>query len=181
VRIGAGSLRGRRFAVPPGARPTESRVREALFSIWQERLPNALWLDLFAGSGAMGIEALSRGALSATFVESDRGAVRVLERNLALLAPGSARLVAAPAERALTELAGEPETQRFDLVFADPPYAWTVPGEMFAAIARVAAADAELAIEHAARASLPDREGPWVRRLERRYGDSALSVYGRLE
>ena len=156
-------------------------MREALFSIWQERLPNALWLDLFAGSGAMGIEALSRGALSATFVESDRGAVRVLERNLALLAPGSARLVATPAERALAELAGEPETQRFDLVFADPPYAWTVPAEMFAAIARVAGADAELAIEHAARAALPDREGPWVRRLERRYGDSALSVYGRLE
>lgn len=53
-------------------------MREALFSIWQDRLPNSLWLDLFAGSGAMGIEAVSRGALSATFVESDRGAVRVL-------------------------------------------------------------------------------------------------------
>ena len=71
LRIAGGAHRGRRLAVPQGARPTQDRVREALFSIWGERVRGARFLDLFAGSGAVGIEALSRGAATATFVESD--------------------------------------------------------------------------------------------------------------
>ena len=79
VRISGGELRGRVLEVAPGVRPTEGRVREALFSIWQDRLPDAKFLDLFAGSGAVGLEALSRGASSASRTES-QSVPHIIER-----------------------------------------------------------------------------------------------------
>src|SRR4051794_29727622 len=82
MRIIAGDWKGRRIAAPPGARPTADRVREALFSILGARVPDAAVLDLFAGSGALGIEALSRGAASVTFVDADRRAVDTVQSNL---------------------------------------------------------------------------------------------------
>ena len=118
LRIVAGAYGGRHIAAPPGrgTRPTADRVREALFSILGERVAGASVLDLFAGSGALGIEALSRGAAAATFVESDPRAVAVVRRNLATLG------LHARVERvdALTFLDWTDET--YDLVFLDPPY-----------------------------------------------------------
>ena len=101
IRVASGAMKGRKLEVPPGIRPTEQKVREALFSIWGERLAEATLLDLFAGSGAVAIEAISRGALSTTLVESNRSVVAALERKVAPLPRGSYRLLALPAERGL--------------------------------------------------------------------------------
>ncbi len=122
TRIVGGAAKGRRITVPAsGTRPTSERARAALFNTLAGvlDLDGARVLDLFAGSGAIGLEALSRGATHATFVESDRRAAHVLAANLAALALPGAQLLRAPVEAVLAGSAGEP----FDLVFADPPYA----------------------------------------------------------
>lgn len=182
TRVVAGRVGGRRIAVPPrGTRPTSERVREAIFSALAARmdLDGARVLDLYAGSGALGIEALSRGAAHALFVESDRRASEVLRRNLDELglAGGEVRPTAvAPA------IAGSPPAEPYDLVLADPPYAmaaeqlrevlgslvgngWLAPGAL-------------LVVERAARSGelgWPDGVEPVT---TRRYGDT-LVCYGR--
>jgi 16S rRNA (guanine966-N2)-methyltransferase len=158
-------------------RPTEARVRGALLAIWSDRIPGARFLDLFAGSGAVGLEALSRGASDAVFVESGRDALRVLERNLRLAPGGAARLVRGtlPDALAASNSAGE----RFDLVFADPPYAWTVTEEFLAGVAGVLAPGGELALEHSRRSHPPEHGGGLIRFALRRYGESALAFYAR--
>ncbi len=182
LRISGGTLRGRVVAVPPGARPTEGRVREALFSIWGERVLDAGFLDLFAGSGAVGIEAASRGAWRVVCVEEDARAVRTLRENVAALGlaveQGRIAVRRLPLPRGLSQLveAGEPA---FDLVFADPPYAFTAYERLLEALAPLLAADGEVAIEHSARASLPELVGALTRTAERRYGETALSFYER--
>lgn len=119
VRIIGGRWRGRRLPVPAttGLRPTPDRVRETLFNWLMPVLPGAACLDLFAGTGVLGIEALSRGAASACFVERDPGAAAVLRASLQQLQAEAAEVVAADA---LAWLAGVP--RGFDVVFLDPPY-----------------------------------------------------------
>ncbi|MGQ0832558.1 MAG: 16S rRNA (guanine(966)-N(2))-methyltransferase RsmD [Microthrixaceae bacterium] len=125
MRVIAGTARGRKLVAPVGAttRPTPDRVREATFNALGSlgAIDGAQVLDLFAGSGAMGIEALSRGAAHVTFVDQDRGAVRSIEANLAAcgLAAG-ATVVATSVERYL----GGTRGRRWDLALIDPPYAW---------------------------------------------------------
>ncbi|MDQ3886558.1 MAG: 16S rRNA (guanine(966)-N(2))-methyltransferase RsmD [Actinomycetota bacterium] len=122
TRILAGQAGGRRIAVPPrGTRPTSERVREAVFSALEARmdLDGARVLDLYAGSGAMGLEALSRGAGHARFVESDRRAVEVLRRNVAELGLSGVEVTVGAVEAVLRTSSREP----YDLVLADPPYA----------------------------------------------------------
>src|SRR5690606_23190215 len=116
------------------------------------------------------------GALSAVLVESNRGAIPVLKRNLRLAPPGAARLLAAPVELAVERLSAQGE--RFDLIFADPPYATGLDPSTLVALADLAAPGAELAVEHDRRTTLPMESGRWVRREERRYGETALSFYG---
>lgn len=125
MRIAGGEFRGRTLSVPKSGdiRPTQDRVREALFSIVQCELAGAAFLDLFAGSGAVGLEALSRGASAATFVEASRRHLDVLRRNVADLLGDSARtrasVVAADAYRWIEGYSGP----GFTIGFADPPYA----------------------------------------------------------
>lgn len=177
MRISSGALKGRTLEVPTGVRPTEQKVREALFSIWGERLPEASLLDLFAGSGAVAIEAISRGALQATLVESSRTVVAALRRNAACLPAGSHRLLNVPVERALRELGMQAE--RFDLIFADPPYAWVPDAVFLAGCSALLLAGGLLTIEHSSRAALPAEAGELVRTDVRRYGESALTFYGK--
>jgi 16S rRNA (guanine966-N2)-methyltransferase len=126
MRVVGGTARGRPLVAPPGdrTRPTSDRVREATFNaLWSRgALAGARAADLFAGSGALGIEALSRGADHVTFVDSDRAARRAIARNLEVCGVGArAEVVAVPVER---WLAGLPAGTRFDLAFCDPPYAY---------------------------------------------------------
>lgn len=128
VRILAGAWKGRRLDVPEGARPTSSRARAALFDLLgPHRVEGARFLDLFAGTGAVGLEAVSRGAGAAVLVEADAGAIgRTLER---LGEPGErVRLAAGTAASALAAL--ERSGERFDVIFADPPYARGADGEL---------------------------------------------------
>ncbi|MQS07155.1 16S rRNA (guanine(966)-N(2))-methyltransferase RsmD [Streptomyces alkaliphilus] len=125
TRVIAGAAGGRRLAVPPGGgtRPTSDRAREGLFSTWEALygpLDGAAVLDLFAGSGAVGLEALSRGARRVLLVESDRRAARVVRENIGALGLPGAEVRADRVERVV---AGPPPAGPFDLVFLDPPYA----------------------------------------------------------
>jgi 16S rRNA (guanine966-N2)-methyltransferase len=137
MRIIAGQWRGRPIEAPPGSatRPTADRVRETLFSMLASRIGSFEDLrvaDLFAGSGALGFEALSRGAATATFVETDHSASAAIKRNAAKLGAADEVRVLASSALAL------PRSEPFDLIFADAPYA---PGSGTAAIRAVIAAD----------------------------------------
>lgn len=175
VRIVAGELARRLLRAPAGIRPSEARVRAALFSIWADRLAGARFLDLFAGSGAVGLEAVSRGALAATFVEADRRVATLLARNLAIAPVGSVLLRRGRLPDELASIAAGED--RFDLVFADPPYAFLDFGDLLAGCASVLAEDGEIALEHSARTPTPEEVDPLVRVDHRRYGESALSLY----
>jgi 16S rRNA (guanine(966)-N(2))-methyltransferase RsmD len=174
LRIIAGSLGGRRLVAPRGlaTRPTSDRVREALFSALGE-ISGARVLDLFAGTGALGLEALSRGAARATFVDNARPALQALRENIAALDVGDrATVVAEPALRAVGSLAGP-----FDLVFIDPPYAAldAVP-PLVATLDRALLPGATVVLEHASRDPQP-RLGELEGKPARVYGDTALSIY----
>lgn len=120
VRILAGRWKGRRLDVPEGARPTSGRAREALFDILQATIPGSRVLDLFAGSGAIGIEALSRGAARAVFVEKDAADVNA---NLGRLGAGAGEALVLAEDAGLAAASLAWRREEFDLVFADPPYA----------------------------------------------------------
>lgn len=175
MRVIAGTAKGRRLrsTSSEGTRPTTDRVKEALFSSLGSKPVGARVLDLYAGSGALGIEALSRGAESATFVESSREAAAALHRNLAVtgLEP-QARVLVRPVE---SVLAGLP-TAVFDLVLADPPYAEGIPHEALRMLLERGwlAEDAAVVVEVAGR--LEQIEPPAGYRIGsvRRYGDSKL-------
>ncbi|PWU49182.1 16S rRNA (guanine(966)-N(2))-methyltransferase RsmD [Micromonospora globispora] len=184
TRIVAGTLGGRRIAAPPGAgtRPTSDRVREALFSAVQAELDlvGARFADLYAGSGAVGLEALSRGAEHVLLVESDPRAARVIRENIAALrAAPAARLVTG---KVATVLAAGPDGDPYDVVFADPPYAVTdeeVSGVLTGLVGGGwLASDALVIVERSS------RTGPvaWVQGVtgerSRRYGETTL-WYGR--
>jgi 16S rRNA (guanine966-N2)-methyltransferase len=179
MRIIAGRAGGRRLAVPPrGTRPTSDRVREALFSSLEADpgLAGAAVLDLCAGSGALGLEALSRGAAHALFVESDRRAAAVLRRNVEALGLPGARVRTAPAAAVL---AG-PADRAHDLVLVDPPY--EVPDAEVAAWLDAAGAngwlagDAVVVVERPARGGTFAWPGGLRARRERRYGDTVVHV-----
>jgi 16S rRNA (guanine966-N2)-methyltransferase len=176
VRIMGGELRGRGLAVPPDARPTEGRVREALFSIWRERLAGARVLDLFAGSGAVGLEALGRGALSALAVDSDSRAVRLIEGNASRLGLKALEIRRLTLPTGLARLAAT-SAGLFDLVFADPPYGFEGYEPLLQATAPLLAQEGEIAVEHSARRELPVEVGTLTRVDVRRYGESAISFY----
>jgi len=187
MRIIAGELRGRRIAAPEGrtTRPTPDRVREALFSALESRLggPGSLEglrvLDLFAGSGALGIEALSRGAARVTFVERDRHALSALQQNLKSLGvEAQTRVLAEDAERALDRLAGGGE--RFDVAFLDPPYGTPETVASLATLGRTGllAEHGVVVLEHATEDAPPAEPGLALLRT-RAYGTVSLTYYAK--
>jgi 16S rRNA (guanine966-N2)-methyltransferase len=180
VRIVAGVAGGRRLVVPPRCtRPTSDRVREAVFSALQARrnLDGTRVLDLYAGSGALGLEALSRGAAHVRFVESDRRVAAVLRNNVAALGLGGAEVTVGDVP---TVLRGDPGAG-YDLVFADPPYALDEPAVDGVLRALVCGGWLESAalivVERAARAALPAWPEGVLELMNRRYGDTAV-YYG---
>lgn len=179
LRILGGAARGRRLKGEslPGVRPTSSRVREALFDVLGGRVPGCAFLDLFAGSGAVGLEALSRGAARAVFVESSRRAAQVIAANVsALEADPVAEILAMEASRALRHL--EERVERFDIVFLDPPWDVEDPGAVLPQAARVAAPGGTVVVEHRSRRppDVPAGAGLTPGRVYR-YGDASLSLF----
>jgi len=186
VRVTGGTFRGRALTVPAGARPTEGRVREALFSIWRESLPGCRFLDLFAGSGVVGLEAAGRGALHVVCVDQDVRAVRAIAANAGQVGEAQVetrRLTLPAGLAALADPAAAGSARAgaaaafFDLVFADPPYGFDAFEPLLLALPPLLARDAEIAVEHSARRQLPLTAGPLVRTDLRRYGESALAFY----
>ena len=140
MRIIAGTARGRKIEAPEGknTRPTLDRVRENLFNILQMKIRGSRVLDLFAGSGALSIEALSRGAESATLVDSDRNANRIQKKNLESLGfAGQAEVMLRDWKQAAAELIRD--GRQYDLVFLDPPYRMTDLRDVFTTLEKLLA------------------------------------------
>ena len=181
MRIIAGSARGRRIAAPKGSaiRPTTDRVREALFNILPRDLAGMHVLDLFAGSGGLSLEALSRGAESALLVDESTAAAKLIRRNVdALGFSDRARIWTHPVGKALSRLADEGAA--YDAIFLDPPYDGGWVGKTLAAIERAGTLHAEgIAVaEHSMRERVEEQYGSLARRDRRQYGDTVLSFFG---
>ena len=177
MRIIAGSHKGSRIFAPKGrdTRPTADRVREAAFNLLGPgAAEDATVLDLFAGSGAMGLEALSRGAAHATFVESDREACRTINRNLDKLGLDNATVLC---QDALTALRADARAgTRYDLVLLDPPYRRfsSLQNAMISHLPEILAPDGTLLVETAAD---EEPELPLPKRTTRRYGAARLTLF----
>ncbi len=183
MRISAGEHRGRRLLSPKGikTRPTSDLLRQALFNVLGPRIEGASLLDLFAGTGAVGLEALSRGAAKATFVENDRRAVESLRANLAALKlTARARVLVGDV---FSRLAGlEERGERFDCVFLDPPYGvGDLAGRCIEMLAHgaVLGENGALFVQAFHKTVLPEQVGTLRRTWQRRYGESSLSLYAK--
>lgn len=178
LRLTGGEARGRRLKVPRGRliRPTADRVREALFDILGARVEGARFLDVYAGTGAVGCEALSRGAGRVVFLERDRRALDLIEENLKL-GPwsGAGAIVADDARRSLRELGRR--RNRFDIIFLDPPYDDTALPEVIGLAARLLTPGGVLVVEHRSSRAIdaPVDAGALALRSYR-YGDTTLTV-----
>lgn len=191
MRVIAGTFRGRRLAAPKGkhlVRPTADRVKESVFSILQEQIVDANFLDLCAGTGSMGIEALSRGAKHVTFLERDRRCLEIIERNLhtcGLLAESQGRyhLLRRDVMKGIAYLCKR--SAIFEIIYFDPPYGVDLVGgsQLYTTcLPRVAEGSllcvgGILLVEHARQVVLPDAIGSLRRSRQARYGDTVVSFY----
>jgi 16S rRNA (guanine(966)-N(2))-methyltransferase RsmD len=181
MRIIAGAFRGRRLHAPRDnrIRPTIDRVRESIFNIIAGKVSGAKVLDLFAGTGAMGLEALSRGARFCFFVDKEPEAVRLIRENVKLCAAQDlSRIIQAPVDAAIGRLNSENEL--FDLIFMDPPYGEGYLEETLAMVGAVAMTDAVVVAERYVKDEPPLVPEIWQNERERRYGDTLISVYSML-
>jgi len=177
MRIIAGSLKGRRLDAPtwPGLRPTSDKLRETLFNVLQGRLAGARVLDGYAGTGAVGIEALSRGAAHVTFVERDPRAVALIEANLRHCGVTERYAII----RAGFDGTSTAQSSAFDVVFLDPPYGASELATALAASEPLVGDATLLVVEHARRDPAPEQAGMLLLRRELTSGDSALAFYAR--
>lgn len=183
VRVIAGEFRSRKLGTLDGqaTRPTSDRLKETLFNLVQSRIAGAAFLDCFAGSGSIGIEALSRGAGFVLFVEESPRAVKVIRQNLALLGEDNTarcQILGQKAQAALKSLARS--GRKFDIVFLDPPYA---DSDQYPRVfeqlqnCELLSDEALLVAEHSKFVVLPEQVMHLERRREVRQGDSVLSLY----
>jgi 16S rRNA (guanine(966)-N(2))-methyltransferase RsmD len=182
MRVIAGRLKGRRLKAPTweGLRPTSDKLRETLFNILAPRIAGARVIDAFAGTGALGIEALSRGAAEVTFIERDRRAQALIADNLAHCGVESGcAIIRASVARSFEQLCQAPRFVPFDIVLLDPPYD-TAPHDVVDVVAsagRLLASDGVVVLEHAYRRPSPERAGSLVRVRQVRSSDSELTFY----
>jgi 16S rRNA (guanine966-N2)-methyltransferase len=179
VRIVAGTARGRPLFAPRSAakiRPTADRVRETVFNVLGPWLEGQSVLDLFAGTGALAMESLSRGAVRAVMVDRDREAVDLCRRNAERLGfLERAEVMVMPVARAVQTLTAG--SARFDIVFADPPYAAQALVATGEAAAPLLVAGGVFCVEHDRREAAPERVGPLARVDQRRFGDTLVTLY----
>ncbi len=181
MRVTGGSARGRRLKSPgAGARPTSDRVREALFDVLEARgVSFTSVLDLYAGSGALGIEAISRGAERCDFVERDAGNLSIIKENLrALGLEREGKVHRVDASRAASRLRGP-----YALVLADPPYGEPSAVASLAELAQgpLLSPGGVIVLEHSSRRTAPEAIGPLPLAWTRRYGDTQVSIYEDVE
>jgi len=176
MRVIAGTLKGRRLESPTwdGLRPTSDKLRETLFNVLAPRIGGARVLDGYAGTGALGIEALSRGAAHVTFVERDRRACALIRHNLDRcgIVDGYA-IIQTTVLQAIERLRGEPA---FDVILFDPPYATDIQ-DALQHVGEIVKPDGVVVLEHARKSEPPASPGRLVRTREVRSGDSALTLY----
>ena len=176
MRVVTGKARGRRLKTPEGeaVRPTTDSVKEALFNIIQGDIEGRRVLDLFAGSGQLGIEALSRGAAETVFVDSSRDSVKLVKENLRLCG-FEANVIQSDALKYL-ESCG-----RFDIIFVDPPYDSELYERVLEAVARLdlLRSGGVIIVEARKERALPDMQEPYVKKKEYNYGKVKLAVYER--
>lgn len=183
MRIIAGKYRGRRLKSPPSlqTRPTSDRLRETLFNILAPRIEGARVLDLCAGSGAVGIEALSRGADHVTFVDQSKKMCALIEANLEPLEIEKSEFEVVAAEVSdFLRKRGKREAPPFDIIFFDPPYAAdyeAVLKDIGKNAARLLTDDGLVVVEHHKKKELPEEFGVLRRYRELKQGDSSLSFY----
>jgi 16S rRNA (guanine966-N2)-methyltransferase len=176
VRVIAGTLKGRRLKAPTwdGLRPTSDKLRETLFNILAPRIRGARVLDGYAGTGAIGIEAISRGAAMVTFVESDRRAQALIAENVAHCGVASGyAIIRESVARAIDDCGA---TQAFEIVLLDPPYD-EQPDTVMAAAGGLLTANGVLVLEHSRRQRAPEAAGSLLRVREVNSGSSALAFY----
>src|SRR5262245_9108667 len=171
MRIIAGELKGRRLKPPTwdGLRPTSDKLRETLFNVVAARVPGARVLDLYAGTGAIGIEALSRGAAHVTFIDSDSRAMKLIEENL--------RHCGVRDRYAIIRTPQSLPAESFELAVLDPPYDESDLTASIAAAEPLVASDGMLVLEHARRRPAPDHVGRLRKTRDLVSGDSALAFY----
>ena len=179
MRIIAGKWRGRRLSAPKGkrTRPTSDRTREALFSILGDFVHGATVLDLFGGTGSLGLESLSRGAAHATFVEKDRTAATVLSENVQLAPSETYRILTLPAQKALQLL--EREAISLNLVFLDPPYHQNLLQPSFTTLLEsgMVKTNGIVVCEHFSKDNPPTPSGPWCLTETRTFGEASISFF----
>ena len=176
VRLLGGRWRGRRLRTPPDTRPTQARVREALFSHWGDRIVRCRFLELYAGSGCVSLEALSRGAAAAVAIDCDRRALECMEANREHLGTEGLHIRRARLPEGLDGAAGDEAA--FDLAFVDPPYDVGRLDALLVAVAGLMAEGGEVVLEHSSRRRPPTSAGSLRLTGGKRYGDSALTYYG---
>lgn len=178
MRVTGGTGRGKRLKAPPGlrVRPTSDKVKQALFNILGEKVTDAAFLDLFAGAGGIGIEALSRGAGRVVFVDDSRRSLEVIRENIEQTGLGDrAEVVASRAEAYLRRT-----KERFDLLFLDPPYAEELkPLLELISGAGVLKPEAIVLAEHFRKQPSPEKAGALTLYREAKYGDTILAFYRR--
>ncbi len=180
MRIVAGSLRGRTLKTPKQAdviRPTADRVRQALFNVLGQTCDGLRVLDLYAGTGALAFEALSRGAAAAVLVDSSKLAQGLCRENADALGV-AIELLPMPADRAIAKLSERGD--RFDLIFADPPYAQEAVDGLLAALAEhpLLAEGGRVVLEHSKREVSPEARAPFTRLDCRTFGETVVSIFG---
>ena len=180
MRVIAGTAKGRRLEVPRSGpvRPTADRVKETIFNVLGQWFDGDRVLDLYAGVGGLGIEALSRGAGHVTFVEKDRHVMSALVTNLESTGfSGRSTTLFKPVDRAVRQLGAS--GTKFDLVFADPPYALQETPALIASIdaAALVGEGGRVVVEHDRREAVPEGSGRLVRVDERRFGDTMVTFY----
>lgn len=179
MRVIAGALKGRRLKPPTwdGIRPTSDKLRETVFNVLAHRIAGARVLDAYAGTGAVGIEAISRGARAVTFVEGDPRAQGLIAENLSRcgVEEGYA-IIRATVARAFEALGANPAFVPFDIIFLDPPYD-CAPSDALSGVEALLAQGGVVVLEHARRTETPERAGGLERTRELTSGDSALAFY----
>ncbi len=184
MRVVAGRQKGRRLKEPGGQdlRPTSARVREALLSILGHRIEGARVLDLYAGTGALGLESLSRGAREVVFVDNHAASIRILRENVDRCGyHDQCTIVSQDVGTFLTAPPPPDEPPAFDLIFMDPPYHATDLAQLLERLdlSGTIAAQGTIILEHFFKHKVPGRTGALVQTRQSRYGDTMLSFYQR--